>query len=88
MKLWTEGDDKMIPIVEMPENVEVKISANIDDTTDIILANLQTALVCMTEARNLVELHGGSIMTDVLEDCIKKINLIVTTNPKVRKAID
>lgn len=78
----------MIPIVEMPENVEVKISANIDDTTDIILANLQTALVCMTEARNLVELHGGSIMTDVLEDCIKKINLIVTTNPKVRKAID
>lgn len=89
MKLWTEGDVKMISIVEKPENVEVKVSANIEDTTDIILVNLQIALECLIEAKNLViELNGESIMTDVLDDCIEKINLIISTNPKVRKAVD
>lgn len=84
-----EGDVKMISIVEKPENVEVKVSANIEDTTDIILVNLQIALECLIEAKNLViELNGESIMTDVLDDCIEKINLIISTNPKVRKAVD
>lgn len=79
----------MISIVEKPENVEVKVSANIEDTTDIILVNLQIALECLIEAKNLViELNGESIMTDVLDDCIEKINLIISTNPKVRKAVD
>ena len=79
----------MLSIVEKPENVEVKVSANIEDTTDIILVNLQIALDCLIEAKNLViELHGESIMTDVLDDCIEKMNLIISTNPKVRKAVD
>lgn len=79
----------MITIVEKPENVEVKVSANIEDTTDIILVNLQIALDSLIEAKNLViELHGESIMTDVLNDCIEKINLIISTNPKVRKAVE
>lgn len=53
----------MIPIVEKPENIEVKVSANVEDTTDIILLNFQIALNCMMEAKNLVmELHGESVM--------------------------
>ena len=44
----------MVSIVEKPENVRVKVSADIYDTTDIILVNLQAAVKCMTEAKNLV----------------------------------
>lgn len=79
----------MVSIVEKPENVRVKVSADIYDTTDVILVNLQAAVKCMTEAKNLViELYGGSIMTDVLDECIEKILLITATNPKVRNVID
>ena len=74
----------MIPIVEKPENIEVKVSANVEDTTDIILLNFQIALNCMMEAKNLVmELHGESVMTDVLDDCIKKMNILINSNPKI-----
>ena len=76
----------MISIVEKPENVEVKVSANIEDTTDIILVNLQIALECLIEAKNLViELNGESIMADVLDDCIEKMNILINSNPKIKE---
>lgn len=77
----------MIPIIEKPENVKVQVSADVEDTTDIILLNLQMALNCMTEAKNLFMecQHRESKMTDLLDDCIKKVETIINTNPEIRE---
>ena len=45
------------------------------------------ALNCMTEAKNLFMecQHRESKMTDLLDDCIKNVETIINTNPKVRE---
>ena len=63
MKLWTEGDVKMIQIVECKESTGMEI-----------LLNLQTATECLSNVRNIfLNASGGCIFANDLEHCLNVI---------------
>ena len=63
MKLWTEGDDKMIRVAECKKSMGAEI-----------LLNLQTATECLESVRNVfLNASGGCILANDLEHCMNVI---------------